>query len=645
MYSHLCCANVNCRRASPALGLCAELGLQLAWVAADNDCLYHAVLHDEFQRPGRERELNKNSSEYLHALLSLRGECAKQLTASDMRTGSGPLAQQARKEVAKAARHQRMQSSGCPEPPLQPADYAAGAIDEDRHWDAYHRHIAALKGKWADGEMEGFVLAAKLRRSIATLHWAPPADGGTGAGGLRATVCQFHQGMDEDDGEVSIVRLDGTDAQFDMAHPALAPNPDEPDQEPLLLWYNGTNHYWAVRRTSVARAETGIARALWLQPGSRFPYREANAASTVAPAAGAPPPEQPPQEDGQRRSSRTKRKSSRLVSEFARVTLPNARGQRDQMLQEFADRHSLHAMSEDEWPLEEIEELARTINGGHGHGRRGRQKRTFEALQKVVRKQRAELCAEQRTEFEWSEGACRLCGHCGAKIHPVSTTTKKYRKWGWWKNSSKSSSSGAAPTAEDDDTDEHHEEHQRQRNTLPAVTAADYDDHRIEYIWGGRDLKAVAHLVQPLCLKEITPAELAVKNSVRDDQDRGIGWAFDENYDEKVVSGMWCCRHGTQVKPKLPDLPPEFVEIFTRLLLVKNKNGEERRPYFDRLSRYVNNQFAFSALGIDDGEQAQRRQTAETSGEPRQSGFVQTGRTATGNFLYFSLFCPSRQAP
>ena len=96
--------------------------------------------------------------------------------------------------------------------------------------------------------------------------------------------------------------------------------------------------------------------------------------------------------------------------------------------------------------------------------------------------------------------------------------------------------------------------------------------------------------------------------------DRGIGWAFDENYDEKVVSGMWCCRHGTQVKPKLPDLPPEFVEIFTRLLLVKNKNGEERRPYFDRLSRYVNNQFAFSALGIDDGEQAQRRQTAEISG-------------------------------
>ena len=67
----------------------------------------------------------------------------------------------------------------------------------------------------------------------------------------------------------------------------------------------------------------------------------------------------------------------------------------------------------------------------------------------MVRKQRAELCAEQRTEFEWSEGACRLCGHCGAKIHPVSTTTKKYRKWGWWKNSSKSSSSGAAPTAED----------------------------------------------------------------------------------------------------------------------------------------------------------------------------------------------------
>ena len=227
----------------------------------------------------------------------------------------------------------------------------------------------------------------------------------------------------------------------------------------------------------------------------------------------------------------------------------------------------------------------------------------------------------------------------------MSTTTKKYRKWGWWKTSSKSSASGAAPTAEDDDTDEHHEEHQRQRNTLPAVTAADYDDHRIEYIWGGRDLKAVAHLVQPLCLKEITPAELAVKNSVRDDQDRGIGWAFDENYDEKVVSGMWCCRHGTQVKPKLPDLPPEFVEIFTRLLLVKNKNGEERRPYFDRLSRYVNNQFAFSALGIDDGEQAQRRQTAETSGEPRQSGFVQTGRTATGNFLSFSSFLPEPTGP
>ena len=74
----------------------------------------------------------------------------------------------------------------------------------------------------------------------------------------------------------------------------------------------------------------------------------------------------------------------------------------------------------------------------------------------------------------------------------------------------------------------------------------------------------------------------------------------------------------------------------------KNKNGEERRPYFDRLSRYVNNQFAFSALGIDDGEQAQRRQTAETSGEPRQSGFVQTGRTATGDFFWNVFFFSSR---
>ena len=394
LYGHLACANAQCLHVSPALRLCAELGLQLSWVLNDGDCFYHAVMADELTRQGRVCELNPNSHLYRRELRELREECAKQLTASDMRMGEEPVAVAVRCDVAEAARARRARVSGLPQPPLEEADYAPGAIAIG-DWDAYRGHTAALRGRWADAQIEGPILAAKLKRSISVLCWIPPRDGGPGAGGLHATACQYNH----DTEQVSLSQVEG-EQLADMTH-------QNPDDEPVLLWYNNLNHYWAVGRKGATHARTGLTRALWAAPRARHAYREADAARRLsvgainntdsngdAAMADAEDDEPPPPASGRRTSTRKRTASSRHATE----TLQTDRGHRLELQQEFMAEHSLHMLRRDEWPADELVRLARRLYGGSNKPGKGLSRCT-QYLEKLVMERRAAGEDQEHSKF------------------------------------------------------------------------------------------------------------------------------------------------------------------------------------------------------------------------------------------------------
>jgi hypothetical protein len=87
---------------SPALGQCADLGLELLWVLADGSCYYHAILHAEREQAGT--STNHNDPSYQSALQALREEAARQLTATDVRGDPGRQRQVALRKAARASR-------------------------------------------------------------------------------------------------------------------------------------------------------------------------------------------------------------------------------------------------------------------------------------------------------------------------------------------------------------------------------------------------------------------------------------------------------------------------------------------------------------------------------------------------------------
>ena len=90
---------VGCLSPSPALILCADIGLEVLWVPADGDCYYHSLLQDDRTRTSE--STNVNDPGYIRALIELRTEAAKQLVTSDARLD---IAQQRRVASASARR-------------------------------------------------------------------------------------------------------------------------------------------------------------------------------------------------------------------------------------------------------------------------------------------------------------------------------------------------------------------------------------------------------------------------------------------------------------------------------------------------------------------------------------------------------------
>jgi hypothetical protein len=286
------------------------------------------------------------------------------------------------------------------------------------------------------------------------------------------------------------------------------------------------------------------------------------------------------------------------------------------VLREFVIRHSLHERPKGEWPQEDgLEMLALVTKLGYSNCSDA-PKMTAAALMRVAVEMQKNAPREGGGggEMSWAEGENRLCGHCGAKITPGHA----YKKWDWWKGARRV----ASGDADDDDVDAHHTIDPlgsgKLQGRLPAVAAADYGVND-----QGEQEDVEMRFKEPLRLAglELTAEEQNVKTSELGSENA---------WESRVVSGSWCCRNGTLVKPKLPPLPEELIGTYTSMTQMTNAEGEKRHVSFDRVSRVMNNKFCFSALGIEDGSQARRRDTAAASGGPRESGWCKNGVTESG---------------
>ena len=260
LFGHLCCD--ACHRISPGVSQLAQLGLQLAWVPADSDCFYHVLVQHELLSLGY--DLRPNDPLYENRLLQLRRQSAQALTATEMRTGSSPEAVVVRSWIAEANRADaNRQVRG-------PLDSRPAAI-RSAWWDAFARDVGKRKGRWADAQIEGPIMAAKLQRSVAVITWDMVVAGGNRA--LQAIVYRFTDAADG--GAVSTERV----APLDMAHPALASNTDDPTKAPILVFYNGINHFWRIKLSDPANAGNAASMALWAPFDKRLEFRAAQRGS------------------------------------------------------------------------------------------------------------------------------------------------------------------------------------------------------------------------------------------------------------------------------------------------------------------------------------------------------------------------------
>jgi hypothetical protein len=320
---------------SPALGQCADLGLELLWVLADGSCYYHAILHAEREQAGT--STNHNDPSYQSALQALREEAARQLTATDVRGDPGRQRQVALRKAARASR-----ASGVI---ISEAEAIATLTELD--WESYHREVAS-GSLWPDGEVVGTIMAAKLQRTIAMLHWlVPSAEVPTGR--LQGTICIFNQ----DTGTVEVVVRGGEGQQpIDMDDPVLAENSDNPEQQAILVWFNNINHYWAIRRSPRPACELRVAlgtELLWAKPADWPRFRLNPPSPDVADSAEQTPKRTPPGGGSLLPVPTRKSKRGRVAKRHS-STLETAKGQRSSMLRDFVTEHSLHERPVHEWP-------------------------------------------------------------------------------------------------------------------------------------------------------------------------------------------------------------------------------------------------------------------------------------------------------
>ena len=569
-------------------------------------------------------QVGRHSTAYVGRVQDLREICANSITSMEVRTGTDEMHVNIRKDVVQHARARRQQlqiSQEGDNGPLLPQHYTPDSISANE-WNLYRGDKAKKGWLWPDARIEGRFVAAHLQRTITVMYCDT----------TTARLCAFSFAHDPETDAVDPCDISGDPFPWD--HPCVSGNLPStsnlpPSPPPILLFYNGRSHFWAVRRVAGLESRDILAGAVWASVEDRL-----ECALAIANAAGGsndPPP--PPAENGRR--SKRARRANQLV--FAEI-VGNATEQLQEMLHQFATKHKLAGLGEDEWPVGEIAALGRKVNRSNSD--------ILLQLRRISRRLRAEACARARTAFQWGEEDNRLCGHCGAKLNArprvrggAGHTKHKWKPWGWWDGEGEAAgqAAGAGSGGEEEADGDDGADIPGGGPRLPAIKASGYDGAQIRKVWGGRTLADDRHLVEPLRLRgagdaglvrPLTVAEQEVKDSKLDDQGRGIGWA------DKVVSGGACCRYGTQVKEPLPLLPNELVQIYTRKLKTTNKQDKDVYPRFDRISRVFNNFFAFSALGIDDGNQEHRRARAAAGGsEPRESGFVQTGVTSTGRNL------------